>query len=92
MPAGGSDGAGAARAAVTFRRRLRRACFAAIALLYALSIPWYRPSGAAPAVVFGLPDWVAVALGCYVVAAALNAVAWCLTIVDDPPPGDGDRP
>jgi hypothetical protein len=69
---------------------MRRACFVAIGLLYLLSIPWYRTSGAEPAVVLGLPDWVAVALGCYLLAAVLNAVAWWLTVVDDPPPGSAD--
>jgi hypothetical protein len=68
---------------------VRRACFIAIAILYAASIPWYRTGGVAPIVVFGLPDWVAVALGCYLLAAILNAVAWSLTVVDDPPSRGG---
>ncbi len=62
--------------------RLRRALLYSIGALYALSIPWYR--GDAPArLVFGLPDWVAVALLCYAAAAALNAVAWLLTEIPD---------
>jgi hypothetical protein len=65
------------------RRRLRRVCFAGIAACYVLAVPWYRSGAAPPAIVAGLPDWVAVALGCYVVAGALNAVAWCLADVPD---------
>jgi hypothetical protein len=62
---------------------------AAIAALYVFSIPWYRQSGEVPAVWLGLPDWVAVALGCYVAAAVLNATAWWLAdIRDAPPPED----
>jgi hypothetical protein len=54
-----------------------------IALLYVASIPWYRPSGEVASVVWGLPDWVAVALACYVAAALLNAVAWLATDVPE---------
>ena len=70
------------------RRRLRRALLLAIAVLYAVSIPWYRPTGAEPELWLGLPDWVAVALLCYVGVAALNSVAWLLTDVRDPEPDD----
>ncbi len=65
------------------RERLRRFLLAAIVLLYVLSIPWYRSPGAAPEIVLGLPDWVAVALVCYAAAAVLNAFAWLLTEVPD---------
>jgi len=58
----------------------------AVVALYVLSIPWYRAPGAAPAVVGGLPDWVAVALGCYALAAILNAWAWLRTDVPDDAP------
>ncbi len=75
------------------RRRVRTALLIAIAVLYVISIPWYRTSGAEPTLAFGLPDWVAVALGCYVLAAVLNAAAWLLTDVPDEletrPPGAG---
>ena len=54
-----------------------------IALLYVASIPWYRTPGGPVALVFGLPDWVAVALGCYGLAAVLNAAAWLLSDVRD---------
>jgi hypothetical protein len=62
---------------------------AAVVALYALSIPWYRETGAAPALWGGLPDWVALALGCYVAAAALNAGAWLLADVRDPGSHEG---
>jgi len=61
------------------KRRIRLALLVLIALLYAISIPWYRPGDAPLRLIFGLPDWVAVALGCYVAAAILNAAAWLLT-------------
>lgn len=73
-------------------RRLRAALLGLIALLYVASIPWYRTPGEAPSLVFGLPDWVAVALGCYAMVAVLNAVAWLITEVPDREPkgGGGD--
>jgi hypothetical protein len=75
------------------RRRLRGALFALIALLYVLSVPWYRQTGAEVGMLFGLPDWVAVALGCYLAAAFCNALAWLLADVpDDLPPGPSFRP
>lgn len=55
---------------------MRRWLGVVIAGLYLLSIPWYRSSGAEPRIVLGLPDWVAVALGCYLAIAVLNAFAW----------------
>ena len=64
----------------------------AIALLYVVSIPWYRQTAAVPDVVWGLPDWVAVALGCYVAVAVLNSLAWWLTEVrDEEPAGEAVR-
>jgi hypothetical protein len=65
------------------RRSLRRVLLAVIALLYVLSIPWYRSGGEPARVVWGLPDWVAVALGCYAAIAVLNAAAWLLADVPD---------
>ncbi len=70
-------------------RAVRRLLLLAIVLLYIVSIPWYRPTGAEPAIVFGLPDWVAMALGCYVAVALLNSLAWLLTDVSDPDPHKG---
>jgi hypothetical protein len=70
--------------------RTRAALLAAIAILYGISIPWYRASGGVPARILGLPDWVAVALGCYVAAAVLSAVAWLHTDVRDEEPGAPD--
>jgi hypothetical protein len=58
---------------------IRRVLLAVIGLLYVVSIPWYRSAEAEPATLFGLPDWVAVALGCYIGVAVLNAIAWLLT-------------
>ena len=69
------------------RSRARRASLAAIALLYAISIPWYREAGAEPGIWLGLPDWAAVALVCYAGVALLNSVAWWLA---DFPERDGD--
>jgi len=61
-------------------RWLRRALLCGVGLLYAASIPWYR-GDAAPTRLFGLPDWVAVAILCYAAAAVLNAAAWMLADV-----------
>ena len=55
----------------------------AILGLYALSIPWYRESGAVPRIVFGLPDWVAVAIASYVAVATLTALAWLRVPFDE---------
>ena len=69
--------------------RLRRSLLVAVAVLYAVSVPWYRTPGAEPEIWLGLPDWAAVAVGCYAGVALLNAVAWLLSDVrdapDDPP-------
>lgn len=56
---------------------------AGVVLLYVISIPWYRSPDAPVELWFGLPDWVAVALGCYVGAAVLNALAWMRTDVPE---------
>jgi hypothetical protein len=70
-------------------QRLRLFLIGIIGVLYLVSIPWYREAGEAPAIWLGLPDWVAVALGCYLAAAAFNAVAWLLTeLPDGDPPSD----
>ena len=65
------------------RRLVRGLLLVAIAVLYGASIPWYRDVDAPLRLLFGLPDWVAVALACYVGVAVLNAVAWLLTEVPD---------
>ena len=67
------------------RGRLRRILFVAIAVLYVVSVPWYRADDAPLRIVFGLPDWVAVAVGCYALIAILNSIAWLLR---DAAPGD----
>jgi protein-S-isoprenylcysteine O-methyltransferase Ste14 len=55
----------------------------AIALLLLLALPWYREAGRAPAIWFGLPDWLVVAALCFLGIAALNAVAWWRADWDD---------
>lgn len=66
--------------------RVRASLLAAIAVLFGLSVPWYRPDDQPLELFLGLPDWAAVALLCYAAAAVLNAVAWLRTpIVDDAP-------
>ncbi|UCE85404.1 MAG: hypothetical protein JSU66_13835 [Deltaproteobacteria bacterium] len=72
-------------------RRARGVLLGLIGVLYLVSIPWYRPTGAVPSMVLGLPDWVFVALVCYVLIAVLNAIAWLLTDVSDPEPGESER-
>lgn len=67
------------------RGRLRRVLLALIGLLYLASVPWYRATDAPLRIVFGLPDWVAVAIGCYVAVAFLNAIVWLLTTIPDEP-------
>ncbi len=72
------------------RERLRRVLLGLVALLFVASVPWYRDASAEPGLWLGLPDWVAVALLCYAVAAVLNAAAWLLTdLRDDPGEGEG---
>ena len=68
------------------RRRARQLLLGSVVVLYVVSIPWYRDSDATPAIVLGLPDWVLVAVVCYVGAAVATAAAWLLTDVRD----DGD--
>jgi len=70
------------------RRFAHAACMSVIALLYVLSVPWYRDSDAPLRLWLGLPDWVAVALLCYVGVAFVNAIAWILTDVHDDLPDD----
>jgi hypothetical protein len=66
------------------RRRLRRTLLAAIPLLYAFSIPWYRGAESELRLWWGFPDWVAAALACYVAIAVLNYAAWQLTEIPEP--------
>ena len=54
-----------------------------IVLLYVASVPWYRDSSAPLRLWLGLPDWVAVALLCYVGVALVNAVAWSVAEIPD---------
>ncbi len=74
------------------RARVRTALLWVIGVLYLVSVPWYRDAGGEPHYVFGLPDWVAVALGCYVGVAILNSVAWLLAdMPDEAVPTRGER-
>jgi hypothetical protein len=72
-------------------RRVRRLLLVAIALLYALSIPWYRDADAPVEIWLGIPDWVLVALACYLGVAVLNAVAWLLADIHDEPAREPPR-
>ena len=63
--------------------RLRLWLLAVIGLLFIFSVPWYRSESDELRLIFGLPDWVAVALGCYALAACLNSIAWLFTDIDD---------
>jgi len=62
---------------------MRTALLVAVGLLYLLSVPWYRDSDAPLRLIFGLPDWVAVAILCYAAAAILNFAAWMLTDIPE---------
>ena len=70
------------------RSRLRALLLGAIGLLYLVSIPWYRAADAVPPLLLGLPNWVAIAVGCYLGAACLNAVAWWIAPLSDALPAD----
>ena len=70
------------------RGRLRAALLVLIGLLYAIAVPWYRETGAQPEIWLGLPDWVTVALACFVGIAVANSLAWLLTDVPDVPGDD----
>jgi hypothetical protein len=69
-------------------RRIRSVLIAIVVLLYIVSVPWYREAKAEPALWFGLPDWVAVALACYLAAAVLNAISWLITDLSEEAPPD----
>jgi hypothetical protein len=65
------------------RARARALLLVLIGVLYVVSVPWYREASDRPGTLWGLPDWVAVAIACYVAAAVLNAAAWLLTDIPD---------
>jgi hypothetical protein len=67
-------------------------CLVAIGVLYGISVPWYRAADEPLRIWLGLPDWVTVALLCYVGVAVLNGLAWACTEVTDAPevPGEGE--
>lgn len=68
---------------LVWRARLRRFLFLCIAVLYVISVPWYRASDAEVEIIFGLPDWVAFAVLCYASVAVLNSLAWMLQEPED---------
>ena len=83
-------GTAAARAAVSSppvrlpREPLRHPwLFVLIAVLFALSIPWWSGEGR-PAVVLGLPSWVVVSLACCFAVSCLTAYAVLRLWGDDP--------
>ena len=83
-------GEGARTEQPRWARWLRRALLCSVGLLYAASIPWYR-GDVPPARLFGLPDWVAVAILCYAAAAILNSAAWLLADIPEPVADDEAR-
>jgi hypothetical protein len=68
------------------RDRLRRGLLLCVAALYVVSVPWYRSSESEVTLWLGLPDWVALALACYIACAVLNSLAWLLAEIPDSPP------
>ena len=73
----------------TTAARLRALLLGLILVLYVLSIPWYREAGSTPEFWWGLPDWVTVAVFCYVALAICNSAAWLLTEMSDEDDGEG---
>ena len=72
------------------RKLFRRFCLVLIAILYVISVPWYREPGDPLRIWFGLPDWVATALLCYVAVAVLNGIAWWMAEIHDEPADEAD--
>ncbi|MFP6655370.1 MAG: hypothetical protein VCB25_07060 [Myxococcota bacterium] len=65
------------------RRRLYFGCLIGIAVLYVLSVPWYRDLDQPLVLWLGMPDWVTLALLCYVGVAILNSLAWSIVELSD---------
>ncbi len=72
-----------------YTRGVRRWLLVLIGLLYLISVPWYRDPAAPLQIVLGLPDWVTIAIACYLGVALLNSLAWSLTDVPDRPGSAG---
>ena len=70
----------------TRRLGLRPVLLGLIAVLYVISIPWYRGDDQELRLLLGLPDWVAVAILCYALVAVLNSVVWMRTPIEDDAP------
>jgi Na+/melibiose symporter-like transporter len=73
------------------RRKIYIVCMIVIALLYVVSVPWYRDVDQPLRIWLGLPDWVAIALLCYVGVAFVNGIAWSMVEVSDEP-DDSEAP
>jgi hypothetical protein len=65
------------------RRTVYSGCLAAIAGLYILSVPWYRDLDEPLEIWLGFPNWVTVALLCYVGVAILNSIAWSMVEIPE---------
>lgn len=76
------------------RKIIHLVCMSLIAALYIASVPWYRSDDEPLRIWLGLPDWVAVALLCYVGVAIVNAIAWSVRDISDDlePPVDHEAP
>ncbi|WP_062262881.1 hypothetical protein [Endozoicomonas arenosclerae] len=55
---------------------LRTALQLLMLFLLILSVPWYRTPGTEPVIYLGMPDWVLIALTCYVVVIFINLLLW----------------
>ncbi len=60
--------------------------FVGIAVLLVIAFPWYREADRPPVFWWGLPDWLVVAVCCFVGIAILNAYAWWRADWDDTTP------
>tara|TARA_B100000029_G_C16916558_1_gene719768 strand:+ start:151 stop:366 length:216 start_codon:yes stop_codon:yes gene_type:complete len=68
---------------------IRRGALIGIGLLFIMAIPWFWDPNEKPEIIFGLPDWAAWSLLCFIGVAVLNAISWTFTDLD----GDaGDGP
>ncbi|MGI9283463.1 MAG: hypothetical protein ACR2PX_28095 [Endozoicomonas sp.] len=57
-------------------KTLRTALQLLMLLLLIISVPWYRTPGSDPNIYLGMPDWVILALTCYVLVIFINLLLW----------------